>query len=146
MGVPKRKPSRSRQRMRRAYNSVLTLAPTEHLPAMRRALCPASGLSRLRFLQRPPGPHRYRRSLIVFERGRADIRFRALSIYANRSGCHGWRPRLRGRHRRRQTRAASRSKDYRAFPGRQPGRNPAALPHSAVFAIIACGSSMPAKL
>jgi len=25
MGVPKRKPSRSRQRMRRAYNSVLTL-------------------------------------------------------------------------------------------------------------------------
>jgi len=25
MGVPKRKPSRSRQRMRRAYNSVLAL-------------------------------------------------------------------------------------------------------------------------
>ncbi|HTI71925.1 MAG TPA: 50S ribosomal protein L32 [Candidatus Limnocylindria bacterium] len=28
MGVPKRKPSRSRQRMRRAYNSVLKLPQT----------------------------------------------------------------------------------------------------------------------
>ena len=50
MGVPKRKPSRSRQRMRRAYNSVLNTAATEHLPAMRRALCAAPGLPGVRLL------------------------------------------------------------------------------------------------
>ena len=49
MGVPKRKPSTSRMKMRRAYNSVLKLAAVEHLPAMRRTLCAASRLSRLRF-------------------------------------------------------------------------------------------------
>jgi large subunit ribosomal protein L32 len=32
MGVPKRKPSRSRQRMRRAYNSVLTLPQLSTCP------------------------------------------------------------------------------------------------------------------
>lgn len=32
MGVPKRKPSTSRQRMRRAYNSVLTLPKIQTCP------------------------------------------------------------------------------------------------------------------
>ena len=32
MGVPKRKPSHSRQRMRRAYNSVLTLPELNSCP------------------------------------------------------------------------------------------------------------------
>jgi large subunit ribosomal protein L32 len=32
MGVPKRKPSHSRQRMRRAYNSVLTLPQLSTCP------------------------------------------------------------------------------------------------------------------
>ena len=48
MGVPKRKPSTSRQRMRRAYNSVLKLPQTNPcpqcgLPALPHRVCPACG-------------------------------------------------------------------------------------------------------
>ena len=48
MGVPKRKPSRSRQRMRRAYNSVLTLPQLGvcsqcAAPAIPHRVCPACG-------------------------------------------------------------------------------------------------------
>src|SRR4029450_2747607 len=48
MGVPKRKPSRSRQRMRRAYNSVLTLpqlstCPQCAAPYIPHRVCPACG-------------------------------------------------------------------------------------------------------
>ena len=50
MGVPKRKPSRSRQRMRRAYNSVLTLpqmknqrCPQCDAPYVPHRVCPACG-------------------------------------------------------------------------------------------------------
>jgi len=48
MGVPKRKPSRSRQRMRRAYNSVLKLpqlsvCPQCAAPCVPHRVCPACG-------------------------------------------------------------------------------------------------------
>jgi large subunit ribosomal protein L32 len=48
MGVPKRKPSRSRQRMRRAYNSVLTLpqvskCPQCDSPYLPHRVCPSCG-------------------------------------------------------------------------------------------------------
>ena len=48
MGVPKRKPSRSRQRMRRAYNSVLTLPQTSACPqcanlCVPHRVCPSCG-------------------------------------------------------------------------------------------------------
>jgi large subunit ribosomal protein L32 len=48
MGVPKRKPSHSRQRMRRAYNSVLTLPQLSKCsqcdaPALPHRVCPACG-------------------------------------------------------------------------------------------------------
>ena len=48
MGVPKRKPSKSRQRMRRAYNSVLTLpqlqvCPQCDSPVQSHRVCPACG-------------------------------------------------------------------------------------------------------
>lgn len=48
MGVPKRKPSRSRQRMRRAYNSVLklpqlTTCPQCSEPYVPHRVCPACG-------------------------------------------------------------------------------------------------------
>lgn len=48
MGVPKRKPSRSRQRMRRAYNSVLTLPKVHACPQCDSAcvphrVCPSCG-------------------------------------------------------------------------------------------------------
>lgn len=48
MGVPKRKPSRSRQRMRRAYNSVLRLpqlgtCPQCSAPYQSHRVCPACG-------------------------------------------------------------------------------------------------------
>jgi len=48
MGVPKRKPSRSRQRMRRAYNSVLKLpqlstCPQCAAPYVPHRVCPACG-------------------------------------------------------------------------------------------------------
>ncbi|MEI7730221.1 MAG: 50S ribosomal protein L32 [Verrucomicrobiota bacterium] len=48
MGVPKRKPSRSRQRMRRAYNSVLALpqlntCPQCGEPYIPHRVCPACG-------------------------------------------------------------------------------------------------------
>ena len=48
MGVPKRKPSRSRQRMRRAYNSVMTLpqlstCPQCAAPYVPHRVCPACG-------------------------------------------------------------------------------------------------------
>jgi large subunit ribosomal protein L32 len=48
MGVPKRKPSRSRQRMRRAYNSVLKLpqlstCPQCAAPALTHRACPSCG-------------------------------------------------------------------------------------------------------
>ena len=48
MGLPKRKPSRSRQRMRRAYNSVLTLpqlstCPQCNEPYVPHRVCPACG-------------------------------------------------------------------------------------------------------
>ena len=48
MGVPKRKPSHSRQRMRRAYNSVLTLpqlskCPQCDEPCLPHRVCPACG-------------------------------------------------------------------------------------------------------
>jgi len=48
MGVPKRKPSKSRQRMRRAYNSVLTLpqlstCPQCGAPAVPHRACPSCG-------------------------------------------------------------------------------------------------------
>src|SRR3954447_4914564 len=48
MGVPKRKPSRSRQRMRRAYNSVLKLpqlstCPQCAAPYLPHRVCPACG-------------------------------------------------------------------------------------------------------
>ena len=69
---------------------------------MRGPLRAAPGLPGLRLLQGTPGPDRHRRRLIGSARGSCLPR---LFIYANRSGCHGWRPRLRGRHRRRQTRA-----------------------------------------
>lgn len=40
MGVPKRKPSRSRQRMRRAYNSVLQLPQLNSCPQCAAAYIP----------------------------------------------------------------------------------------------------------
>ena len=48
MGVPKRKPSHSRQRQRRAYNSVLTLpqlttCPQCAAPYASHRVCPACG-------------------------------------------------------------------------------------------------------
>lgn len=50
MGVPKRKPSHSRQRMRRAYNSNLTLpqmkgstCPQCAAPYVSHRVCPACG-------------------------------------------------------------------------------------------------------
>jgi len=48
MGVPKRKPSKSRQRQRRAYNSVLTLpqlskCPQCDAPFIPHRVCPACG-------------------------------------------------------------------------------------------------------
>ena len=48
MGVPKRKPSTSRQRMRRAYNSVLRLpqfqlCPQCAAPYVPQRVCPACG-------------------------------------------------------------------------------------------------------
>lgn len=48
MGVPKRKPSRSRQRMRRAYNSVLKLpqlgtCPQCSSPYISHRVCPSCG-------------------------------------------------------------------------------------------------------
>jgi large subunit ribosomal protein L32 len=48
MGVPKRKPSHSRQRMRRAYNSVLKLpqvnaCPQCGEPFVPHRVCPACG-------------------------------------------------------------------------------------------------------
>ncbi|MFN3408343.1 MAG: 50S ribosomal protein L32 [Limisphaerales bacterium] len=48
MGVPKRKPSRSRQRMRRAYNSVIKLpllstCPQCGAPNRPHRVCPACG-------------------------------------------------------------------------------------------------------
>jgi large subunit ribosomal protein L32 len=48
MGVPKRKPSRSRQRMRRAYNSVLKLPQLGTCmqcaaPAVPHRVCPSCG-------------------------------------------------------------------------------------------------------
>lgn len=48
MGVPKRKPSHSRQRMRRAYNSKLTLpqlstCPQCAAPAIPHRVCPSCG-------------------------------------------------------------------------------------------------------
>lgn len=48
MGVPKRKPSRSRQRMRRAYNSVLKLPQLATCsqcaaPAVPHRVCPSCG-------------------------------------------------------------------------------------------------------
>lgn len=48
MGLPKRKPSHSRQRMRRAYNSVLTLPQLSTCsqcaaPAVTHRVCPACG-------------------------------------------------------------------------------------------------------
>ena len=51
MGVPKRKPSKSRQRMRRAYNSVLKLpqlgkCPQCDAPYISHRVCPACGYYR----------------------------------------------------------------------------------------------------
>jgi large subunit ribosomal protein L32 len=48
MGVPKRKPSKSRQRMRRAYNSVLRLpqlsnCPQCAAPYVSHRVCPSCG-------------------------------------------------------------------------------------------------------
>lgn len=48
MGVPKRKPSKSRQRMRRAYNSVLRLpqlspCPQCGAPFQTHRVCPSCG-------------------------------------------------------------------------------------------------------
>ena len=48
MGVPKRKPSKSRQRMRRAYNSVMKLPQLGvcsqcAAPAQPHRVCPACG-------------------------------------------------------------------------------------------------------
>jgi large subunit ribosomal protein L32 len=48
MGVPKRKPSKSRQRMRRAYNSKLTLPQLSTCrqcgePCVPHRVCPACG-------------------------------------------------------------------------------------------------------
>jgi large subunit ribosomal protein L32 len=48
MGVPKRKPSTSRQRMRRAYNSVLTVPKVQACPNCSEAtrphrVCPSCG-------------------------------------------------------------------------------------------------------
>ncbi len=48
MGVPKRKPSKSRQRMRRAYNSVLVLPQLSACPQcaahyVPHRVCPACG-------------------------------------------------------------------------------------------------------
>ncbi len=48
MGVPKRKPSRSRQRMRRAYNSVLKLPQLATCsqcaaPSVPHRVCPSCG-------------------------------------------------------------------------------------------------------
>ncbi len=48
MGVPKRKPSKSRQRMRRAYNSVLKLPQLSTCsqcgaPAVPHRVCPSCG-------------------------------------------------------------------------------------------------------
>lgn len=48
MGVPKRKPSKSRQRMRRAYNSVLKLPQVSNCPQCDAAyrphrVCPSCG-------------------------------------------------------------------------------------------------------
>ncbi|HAV64909.1 MAG TPA: 50S ribosomal protein L32 [Verrucomicrobiales bacterium] len=51
MGVPKRKPSKSRQRMRRAYNSVLKLpqlnqCPQCAAPYHSHRVCPSCGFYR----------------------------------------------------------------------------------------------------
>ena len=48
MGLPKRKPSHSRQRMRRAYNSVLKLpqltpCPQCDAPGISHRVCPSCG-------------------------------------------------------------------------------------------------------
>jgi large subunit ribosomal protein L32 len=48
MGVPKRKPSKSRQKMRRAYNSVMHLpqvtpCPQCSAPFISHRVCPACG-------------------------------------------------------------------------------------------------------
>jgi len=53
MGVPKRKPSHSRQRMRRAYNSVISLPKLGVCPQCAAPLQVAPRLPRLRILQRP---------------------------------------------------------------------------------------------
>ena len=54
MGVPKRKPSKSRQRMRRAYNSVLTLPQLSTCPQCAAPYVPHRVCPVLRLLQRPP--------------------------------------------------------------------------------------------
>ena len=121
MGVPKRKPSRSRQRMRRAYNSVLTLPQLSTCPAMRRAVCAAPGLPRLRLLQGPPGVDRHRGRLIPartaeqFPASHSSMRI-AVDVMGGDHGCGvvieassgPWRP----------------TENHRPLPGRQPGRNP----------------------
>ena len=54
---------------------------------------------------------------------------RVRSLYANRSGCHGWRPRVRGRHRRRQAGAPGRPADHAPCTWSATGREiHAALP------------------
>ena len=81
---------------------------------MRRAVCAAPGLPGVRLLQGPPGADRHGGRLILRLVAAED--FRVISfIYANRSGCHGRRPRLRGRHRRRQAGAGGQQKNLRAF-------------------------------
>jgi hypothetical protein len=70
-------------------------ASTQCLSPVCGPLRAASGLPGLRLLQGAPGYHRHRRSLIASRERSGSRRFR--SGYAHRSGCHGGRPRLRGR-------------------------------------------------
>ena len=142
MGVPKRKPSTQPAAHAPRLQQRAETAATEHVPAMRRAVCAAPGLPGLRLLQGPPGVDRHGRRLI----GRPVAeKFPRSFIYANSSGCHGRRPRVRGRHRRRQAGAGGQQENHRPLPGRRPGRDPRRPARTAAFATIACASSTPAK-
>ena len=77
MGVPKRKPSHSRQRMRRAYNSNLTLPQLSTCPQCAAPYVPHRVCPGVRLLQRAPGHHGQSDGLKRF-RSVEDWFFRAL--------------------------------------------------------------------
>ena len=117
MGVPKRKPSKSRQRMRRAYNSVLKLAATQHLPAMRGALHPSSGLPGVRLLQGTPGPDCHGRSLIR-RVSAVEGSVRALSILCELQWMSWVATTVAGSSSKAPSALWKPTSDHRAFPGR----------------------------